>query len=213
MEKNLFKTGQEKKEKVKISKERGEIIGKVSYLAYSTGNELKFYDFGDENLEKSTENIQIKPEVFEGLQQEDVETIKNSLRLFKQYICGAIFTDQYKKHRNFNDSKDKETRVGWENANIYGDNLTKKELDYYKSNRINLGSRVVSTLGYLQVVSLIIQNKQIQDKILNLEKKVPEELKDAVKYENLSNEERVEKVKEFSKIIAEAINILENKEK
>jgi len=186
-------------------------VGRVSYLAYKTGNELKFSNFGDEELEKNISNTKPKKEVIEGLDEEDMKFVEAALKLFKGYVAGAIFTDKFLKHRNFGDLEDLNTRLGWEKANIYGDGLKKEDLDYYKSNRVNMGSRINPTVGHFSHISEMILNEDIKTKLQELGKQIPEEIKNAELYENLAHNERVDRVNKFSEILKKAIDILEEK--
>ena len=108
MESAQFKLDSMKRNEIKsqiengnLSKERRETINRISIFAKENGNELGFIDFGDEELEKSASETNLRDGVALGLNERDTKILNEGISVLKMYLSGNIFTDQYLEHKNF----------------------------------------------------------------------------------------------------------------
>ena len=208
---NKIRSNEEKEKKAKPERAR-----ELERLCSDAGNPIKFAE-GEYGAElgqldfKETDICFLNPKATEGLDKEDTKMIATGLSCFKLYLSGCIFTDEKKIHKNYDNLQDPDSRHGWEQVNIY--KFDSNFLEYYKSNRINMGSKIFSSLGYLGLIADTVKNSEIKTKIKTLIEKIPKEISEdkGFAYNNASNGDKIKMVKEFSELIKNAIYILENK--
>ncbi|HNW71478.1 MAG TPA: hypothetical protein PKZ36_02755 [Candidatus Paceibacterota bacterium] len=190
----------EKKEVI-VPPEKQKIINELVNFGKKTGNELKFSDYGKEYAD----SLLLKEEALTGLGEREVEDLGMYLGILKSYVSGPIFTDGFHGDHN--------SRRVWENENIQKVSTLETEAkDYYLTNRLNQGSRIHPVMGFLSEITEIIKNPNIKEKLLNLEKEIPEEFTSKEDlYSTLSDEEKVKVVNKFSEVLRNTINLLENK--
>lgn len=199
-----------------ISKEKDVIIKELSSLGEKTENYFDFEDTGSD-----FEPAKINKQAAEGLNEAWKSEVEYRLNFLKSYEHSPIFTDSfYEKHRDvFKKDKDNIYRVDWEEEYIKNMNNTaiRDEVrKFYESNRLN-ASRFKSCMGYiLELKDEMIKNKELRKELEILYKKIPNKLleneKGVLEYDLLSNEEKIDLIKNFSNIVSQVVSLLEEKE-
>jgi len=205
----------------KSTKERQEVVNELTRFSIENGNPFTFINIG-RDFDYDNEKINVKLKVLDGLDKHDKESIKEGLRTFKKFDAGSIFTDKYNvRHRDLNNLK-ADTRFNWEQKNL--DKLSSELKKCYRSNKLNLASMIGPTLSFLDMIENIIENTEIKkefEEIISTKYDIDdsssptilEKLKEDHGYVfNISkDEDKVELVNKFSKIVKNVIFLLEEK--
>ena len=201
--------------KIKVIKERTEIIGELISLGEQNNNSLTFKDSGLNDKLEQTKNIKIKEEVLKGLNEESIDLIKYSLEIFKSFLRGPIFTDNF--------GFDHPSRRKWETTHVEKGKLSPEAKEYYYSNRLNTNRGWSGVITELKELEGIIINSNIKNKLDNLKSKISREffdkyyeVQDRVNveiYNKLSKDAKVKIVEELTEIVREIIVLLEEKDK
>lgn len=206
-----------------VSEKKRKAIEDLIDLGKNTGNELEFIDYGGDPLgdlevfKKSLyeeEEVKLNKEVLEGLNEDEISSVKICYRILKSYFFGPLFTDNLPDHVS---------RRKWESEYIEEKTLGELRTDVsalYKANRLG-ESRSSTARSFLSLLIDTIKNTNIKNQISALRDEAPRELTDQANLENtkenfveyhfLSKEEKVRIVKKFTDIAGKVLDILEDK--
>jgi hypothetical protein len=185
-----------------ISKEKKEIVDKLISLGKETGNPIDFKDYGIEPS-KTIEN-NYKKEILEDLSSQEIENVNKMLEILTSFISTPIFTDSFHKEHG--------KRRMWQWEVQINNKIDKKTFSLYKENRLR-GNKCFHIISALEVLEYSIINSNVKKEIASLRQKIPsvfltdEEKEGEIEYHSLSDDKKIEAVKELSKIVQDALNI------
>ena len=176
----------------------------IAFAKKHENNILEFWDFGLKEEVKLEGNQKINEEVIKGLDEEKINTIKSCIRAFKFFLAGPIFTDSY--HENH------EARREW--GKNYSSKISTEEFNYYNANRLKL-NRCFNVRGYLLTLINFITNSSVKNKLSDFYESIPSEIKedenDDIKYNLLSDNEKIKVVGKLTEVVKNLVSYLEEK--
>ncbi|MEK7572727.1 MAG: hypothetical protein AAB493_02655 [Patescibacteria group bacterium] len=181
-------------EKSQEKKDNLEKAKKLTVFCSENENPILIIDYG--------ENFDLKK-----IDLEQSDLAKLSLEISKHYISGPIFTDTF--------SKDNNRRRKWEKKT---EGLMDAEIEkYYKSNRLGVNN-YFNVIGILDVLLNDLKDSEIKNKLIDIKNEIFQETGDLINkkddsliYGTLEDDNKIELIKKFSKIVQKLISILENK--
>lgn len=183
--------------------EKGKIIEDLTSFSVQNDNPLYFEDFGLDDDSVLIKNTKIKKEVLEGLEKKVCLDVENAFLHFKSFLRGPIFTDSF--HQNHVLRREWEKKIHEIDPKVY---------EYYQSNRLNT-NRYCVVESWLSILEKDIINPDIKNKLSELKRNIPIELKGGnknggPKYSELKDSKKVKAIKEISEIVKQAILLLED---
>ena len=181
-------------------------VAELISFGEKNGNKLNFKDFGadfDFIKDEDRLSIRVKKEALEDLDEKGQDLMKYFLAVFKSYVSGPIFTDEF--------HQDHTSRRKWEKT--LEKSCSEGAKRFYNKNRLGI-NQCASVMGCLDLIQERVLNQNIKDELLRLRVEVPKELKEKqedglLKYYFLSDEEKIDVIKRLSNIAERAIAILE----
>ncbi len=171
-------------------KNHNPIIFSKKYLSEMTDSKFDLY-----------QNSKIKDKVLEELDDYDRKIVEKEFMAFKSFVTCPIFTDSY--------GKDHYSRREWELNHL--NELSKEALDYYKSNRLGI-NKCSFVISYLHIITSEITDSNLKKSLGDLEQEMAALFMNEdgnIKYNSLSDENKIEIVEKFTVITKEVVAILE----
>ena len=153
--------------------EKYKAIAELSRFASENGNPIVIKDFGMGEELELLKNNKIKSGVLEGLNEEKIEKVKYSLKIFKSFLKAIVFTDIF--------DLDHPSRTSWEESYVENGKLSPEAKRWYKSNRLNTNEGWNAVLSEITELEETIFNQDIKKELENLKNKIPRDFFD--KYE------------------------------
>ena len=182
-------------------KSKATIIGELSFVGDHSGNQLKFKDIG--KIINGQDQKIVNSKIIEGLDNEHLEIFSEALQGLRNFLEFPIFTDDF--------HADNESRRGWEKNNLT--NISPEAREYYSSNRLSTNV-YSSAIAYLNSLEELPFNSDVKEELRGLSLEVPPILLELDRegilvYHRLSDDEKISVIKELTRVIEKAINLLE----
>lgn len=191
-------------EQEQLPQDKKEIIEELEKI---DGNKLYFKEYGSDDKSEAILN----PEVLNGLSEEAASFVESALECFKEYLVAPVFTDDF--------HEDHPSRRQWEEENIMV-GTSSPARQYYDSNRLNI-HMFYPAMEYLKDICEEIADGELQNNLRILQMKIPADLVERVEYSQeekpiikfclLPDKQKVKAIADFTKIIEEAVDLLEKK--
>jgi hypothetical protein len=199
---NKFPESREQKKDDKKEK----IIKELNSIAEKTGNKFNFIEEG-EGLELSVENVVIKKELLDKFNEEDKDTVEVSLKVFKYYLSGPLFTDSFGENNL--------ARRDWQKK---FEKIASEEVQkFYEKNRLTMNSATAPE-GLLRFLKNQISDPSLKAKLSELEDQIPKEFSETNEQGKtvynclVDDKEKIKIMKSFGLLIHKVVSVLEDQE-